>query len=99
MINAIQKQLLLQKVPPSQVKETPTGAAQNMMSSFEKMISEVNRDQVGAETKVSQVIAGKNQNITGAIIAMEKADVSMRMLMTVRNKMISAYEEVMRMQV
>ncbi|MCP4297362.1 MAG: flagellar hook-basal body complex protein FliE [Proteobacteria bacterium] len=98
MINSTQRQILLQKIQPQQVKRNAP-AVQEMMSSFEKMIGEVNQSQIEAESMISETIAGKNKNVAGTMIAMEKADVSMRMLMTVRNKMISAYEEIMRMQV
>ena len=33
------------------------------------------------------------------MLALEKADMSMRLMLQIRNKLVSAYEEVMRMQV
>lgn len=38
-------------------------------------------------------------DITNAIISMEKADISFQVMIEVRNKLINAYEEIMRMQV
>jgi len=38
-------------------------------------------------------------DIHTAMVDMEKAGISFRLVMQVRNKMISAYEEVMRMQI
>ena len=99
MLNSIQRQqLLLKQVQPQQLKNQAP-ATQTMVSSFEKMIDEVNQSQLTAETKINEAIAGKSKDITGTVIAMEKADISMKMLMAVRNKMISAYEEIIRMQV
>jgi flagellar hook-basal body complex protein FliE len=93
-----------QSVTPLQQSQTPkTGtpvsAAKNITTSFQKMFDEVNSDQVTAEKKVAEMMTTKNKDISGTIIAMEKADVSLRMLMAVRNKIVSAYQEVMRMQV
>lgn len=45
------------------------------------------------------VASGENVNIHQAVIAGEKAGLSFRLLMQVRNKMVEAYQEVMRMQV
>ena len=40
-----------------------------------------------------------DKDIHGTMIALEKADISMRLMLQIRNKLVSAYEEVMRMQV
>jgi flagellar hook-basal body complex protein FliE len=40
-----------------------------------------------------------NGDISKAVISMEKADMSFQLMVEVRNKLLSAYEEVMRMQV
>lgn len=78
---------------------TPKSAATAIATSFGKMIDEVNQDQIKAEKMVTEMVAGKNKDIAKTMIAMEKADVSLRLLMAVRNKMISAYQEMTRMQV
>ena len=41
----------------------------------------------------------ENRDVHGTVIAMQKADVSFRLMMEVRNRIVNAYEEVMRMQV
>jgi flagellar hook-basal body complex protein FliE len=45
-----------------------------------------------------ELSTGRNGNIHETLLAMSKADVSFRMLTEVRNKIVSAYQEVMRMQ-
>jgi flagellar hook-basal body complex protein FliE len=45
------------------------------------------------------VANGQNANIHQAVIAGEKAGLSFKLLMQVRNKMVEAYQEIMRMQV
>ena len=52
-----------------------------------------------ADGMAEELIAGTNKNIHGTMLAMEKADISFRLLMQVRNKMVDAYREIMRMQV
>ena len=45
------------------------------------------------------VLAGGEGNLHETMLALEKADVSMRVAMKVRNKILDAYNEVMRMPV
>ena len=49
-------------------------------------------------TAQQELASGRNGNIHETLIAMNKASVSFKMVMEVRNKIISAYQEVMRMQ-
>ncbi|MGO9212512.1 MAG: flagellar hook-basal body complex protein FliE [Syntrophales bacterium] len=42
---------------------------------------------------------GNSGSIHDAVIALEKADLSFRKMIQVRNKILEAYQEVMRMQV
>ena len=51
-----------------------------------------------AETKVAGVIEGNGTDVHSAMIAVEKADLSFQLMMQVRNKIVSAYEEISRMQ-
>ena len=52
-----------------------------------------------SSTAQQELATGRNGNIHETLIAMNKATVSFRMVMQVRNKMITAYQEIMRMQV
>lgn len=47
----------------------------------------------------SQKLAGGAGNLHETMLALEKADVAMRVAMKVRNKILEAYNEVMRMPV
>ena len=98
MTNSIQNSLSNQQVAAYN-KGNATSAAKSISDSFQKMFDEVNQDQLHAEKKVSEMMTSKNKDIPGTVIAMEKADISLRMLMAVRNKIVNAYQEMMRMQV
>jgi flagellar hook-basal body complex protein FliE len=54
--------------------------------------------QVAADAQVEQVASGSG-NLHEMAIALEKADVGMRIATKVRNKLIEAYQEIMRMSV
>jgi flagellar hook-basal body complex protein FliE len=51
-----------------------------------------------AESKVAGVLSGTGTDVHTAMIAVEKADLSFQLMMQVRNKIVSAYEEISRMQ-
>jgi flagellar hook-basal body complex protein FliE len=51
-----------------------------------------------AATKVAGVIDGNGADVHSAMIAVEKADLSFQLMMQVRNKIVSAYQEISRMQ-
>jgi flagellar hook-basal body complex protein FliE len=51
-----------------------------------------------AESKVAGVLSGNGTDVHTALIAVEKADLSFQLMMQVRNKIVSAYQEISRMQ-
>ncbi len=54
--------------------------------------------QGAAESKVAGVLDGTGTDVHSALIAVEKADLSFQLMMQVRNKIVSAYQEISRMQ-
>lgn len=77
-----------------------TEAAQG--PSFGKMLSEsiekVNGLMNESDQSIEDLATGKSANVHHTMIALQKADISFRMLLEVRSKVMKAYEEVMRMQ-
>ncbi len=63
-----------------------------------KIVSETNDLQVGADKAVHDLAAGNTGNVQDVMLAMAKADISFQMMLQVRNKLVDAYQEVMRMQ-
>jgi flagellar hook-basal body complex protein FliE len=61
-------------------------------------IGQVDALQGEADTEASK-LAGGAGNLHETMLALEKADVAMRVAMKVRNKILDAYNEVMRMPV
>ncbi len=62
-------------------------------------IMEVNKLQKVADTKMQALATGKTTNIAEVMTATERADIALRLMTKVRNKIIDAYQEVMKMQV
>ncbi len=59
-------------------------------------IEQVNRLQVEANSSINDLATGKQTDIHRTMIAMEKASISFDLLMQIRNKVISAYDKIMR---
>lgn len=60
-------------------------------------LSKVSRVQNDVDTAVGEL--AKGGDVTSAILAVEKADMSFQLMVEIRNKLLSTYEEIMRMQV
>ena len=65
---------------------------------FSKMLDDVNRLQMAADKKIEEFATSKDKDLHGTMIAMQKADVSLRLLLQVRSKLTNAYQEIMRTQ-
>ncbi len=60
---------------------------------------QVNELQNQADTAVKELVAGRTKNIHETMLTLERADTSLKLMMQVRNKILDAYREIMRMQV
>ena len=76
-------------------KPSDTPFSDYMKSSLE----EVNRQMLQSDKAIEDFTTGKNQDIHGTMIAMQKAEVSFELVMQIRNKLISAYDEIRRMSI
>ena len=85
-------------VPRRAVPSPPTNVP-SFKDVLAESISEVQRLQNEADTTIRQLVAGEIKDVTQAMVAVERADVSFQTMMAVRNKVVAAYEEMMRMQV
>lgn len=62
-------------------------------------IQEVNRLQHAADASIRDMATGGATSLHDTMIALEKAETSFKLMMQVRNKIVEAYHEVLRMQV
>ena len=77
------------------VGEEGTSFADTLTESLNK----VNDLQKEADKAIEDFATGKTRNIHETMIAVNKADLAFRLTMQVRNKIVEAYQEVMRTQV
>lgn len=87
--------LPLRPADPSAVSTAKSGFADIMKST----ISQVNQAQNSGDLAIEQLNTGNAESLHEVMIAVEEADISLKMLVQMRNKALQAYEEVMRMQI
>jgi flagellar hook-basal body complex protein FliE len=66
---------------------------------FAQEVGAVNTSIVNAEQQVAQLATGETQSLHEVMIHLEEAKLSFQLLAQVRNRLLDAYQEVMRMQV
>ncbi len=66
---------------------------------LEKSLSEVNTLQVDSQKAMSDMATGEVKDLHQAAIAINKAELSMKMMLEVRNKALNAYKEISRTQI
>jgi flagellar hook-basal body complex protein FliE len=63
-----------------------------------RSIQTVNKMQQEADEAARKLVSGENKDIHSTMISMQKAGIAMDLMLEVRNKIISAYDEIKRMQ-
>jgi flagellar hook-basal body complex protein FliE len=80
---------------------TPSGGASSS-SSFSSIlkdtISSLQSTQKDADSAVQKFLTGENDDIHTTVLATQRAEMAFELGLQVRNKVVSAYQEVMKMQ-
>ncbi|MFO8085997.1 MAG: flagellar hook-basal body complex protein FliE [Desulfobacterales bacterium] len=71
----------------------------DLVGTFKKIFEETEKSMQNADQAVLKANTNGSVELHEMMIAMEKADISLRLLVQIRNKAIDAYQEIMRMQV
>jgi flagellar hook-basal body complex protein FliE len=82
--------------PPATTSPSSGGAFQ---SAFADAILKVESFQQNAQTSVNNFLSGEGEELHHVAIATQEAELSFQLFMQVRNKIVTAYNQVMQMQV
>jgi len=69
----------------------------NTVKAVEKYVSKVDELQQSSDMSIKDLLSGKNEDILSVVSAAAKADMSFKLLVGVRNKLIEAYKQTMNM--
>lgn len=85
-------------VPATPTSGSTTEAASGFGASLEKMLEAVEAKGAEANDAVGRMLAGHG-DVHTALIAMQNADSTFQLTVQVRNKLVQAYQDVMRMPI
>ena len=90
----------LQQATPVKTEKTPgVGQTLNFGDVLAQALDKLNQVQGSADELAGKFIAGGITDLHQVTIAMQEAKLSLQLAVEVRNKIVEAYQEVMRMQV
>ncbi len=74
-------------------------SAKTFADTLKDAIGNVNELQKASDHGMQELATGKTDNVADVMIAAEKADIALKVMVQVRNKIIDAYQEILKMQV
>ena len=84
---------------PTASKATPGAGANSFADTLRDAMDNVNETQQNADDKLAELASGKTPDIHGTMIALQEADITLRTMVSVRDKVVDAYQQVMNMQI
>lgn len=76
-----------------------TGKADNFGAMLKAYTEQMNHDKKAAASASETLAEGGTVNTSETLLAIKKADLSFQLMLGVRNKLVDAYREIIRMQV
>jgi len=91
-------------IPPISLPEvskvtSPDAGAGGFQSVLEGIIGHVEQSQTHAQQATENFLTGGNEELHSVALAAQRASLEFELFLQVRNKVTSAYQEIMRMQV
>jgi flagellar hook-basal body complex protein FliE len=108
MVNGVTPQLSLPAQLPREIEglpqwslgAPPTASASPSFKEFMlQAIDQVNAMQLDADQSVEQLLTGGDVNPAEVLTAVQKADLSFRMMLQVRNKLVQAFQEIKELRI
>ncbi len=93
-LGPISSQELLRKITETQAQPKND----NFMDSIGRSFAKINDQQQQSDASITDLLSGKQQDINAVVASVAKADMSFKVLVGVRNKLVEAYKETMKMQ-
>ncbi len=81
------------------MKPTPSESQKNFGTFLKDAIQDVNIQQIESDNMTQKLIMGENVDLHNVMITAQKASIALNATMEVRNKVIEAYQEIIRMPV
>ena len=79
--------------------DSSSGPQKSFADTLKDAIGNVNELQKSADKSMQNLATGRTDNVADVMIATERAEIALKLMIQVRNKIIDAYQDVMKMQV
>lgn len=90
----------LQGAAPGQDQaELRSGFGDEFANRLDNALQGVSNQLNAADVRLARVASGEEADLHGTMIALQEADISVRLMVSVRDEAIQAYEKIMNMQV
>ncbi len=99
MVDSIKGILATGKEALSNVSRPQAAGEDTFSTVLKDSLNKVNELQFNADDAIKGLASGGVKDVHETMIAIEKANISFNLMVQVRNKLVSAYEEIMRTQV
>jgi flagellar hook-basal body complex protein FliE len=76
----------------------PVSGAGNFGELISNFVENTNKDQQASGQAIDDLVSGKTDNMQDVVMAVANAEMSFQFFMEIRNKVIDAWTELMRMQ-
>ncbi|GEM_PF-3343835 len=74
-------------------------AGEQFSGKLESAIDAVDDQQRVADTALQELGSGQNASLHGSMVALTEAEIALRTMVSVRDKVVSAYEQIMNMSI
>ena len=85
-------------IPMIQPAEAAKGAAGGFQSILSEAMGRVEQFQQNSKSSIDKFLSGEDEEVHKVALATQQTELAFDLFLQVRNKVISAYQEVMRMQ-
>jgi flagellar hook-basal body complex protein FliE len=83
---------------PNIASPDAAGSGEGFSGVLKSALQQVNQLSGGADQQVGALLQGGKADMSGVMIAVEKADVAFQLVLQVRNKVVTAYQDIEKMQ-
>lgn len=81
---------------PAQPQDSGRAPFADLIRDF---VSDTSTEQAEAHQSVKDLVSGEANNIHEVVLTASEAEIAFRLMMEIRNRLISSYQEIIRMQV
>jgi flagellar hook-basal body complex protein FliE len=83
----------------SSQKSTASGSAKQIGETFESMLASLNQSQLNADGLLQKLAQGEDVDLHAVMIGLEENNINFNVALGIRDRLVEAYREMMRMQV